>query len=84
MNKDKIKIKLRHNQKPVVSRQVVLQKPLSGARETYLEALCGESGRVWEHSFEVLSRPRLAWQLQLGPISQTLGVKWAALADASL
>lgn len=44
MNKDKIKIKLRHNQKPVVNRQVVLQSLYQGARGTYLEAPCGEVG----------------------------------------
>lgn len=56
MNKDKIKIKLRHNQKLFVNRQDVLQSLYQEPGETYLAALCGESRRVWGHSFEVLNR----------------------------
>lgn len=56
MNKDKIKIKPRHNQKLFVNRQDVLQSIYQEPGETYLAALCGESRRVSGHSFEVLNR----------------------------
>lgn len=56
MNKDKIKIKPRHNQKLFVNRQDVLQSIYQEPGETSLAALCGESRRVSGHSFEVLNR----------------------------
>lgn len=57
MNKNKIKIKPRHNQKLFVNRQDVLQSLYQEPGETYLVVLCGESRRMLGgHSFEVLNR----------------------------